>query len=155
MYHRLPSVGTLPPHITLHTFNSLIKPIVVYGSEVWSYNKTLQAENDKVFLRFARQILRVKPTTSNHDFLRMGHNAPSMQWIISTLCYLNISYHLSEHLIVKQAYNGLLRVYDNGFSTWVGNVCELVRMYNLDISFTVNDFRNECKMWYAKHLKWL
>ena len=49
----------------LHMFNSLIKPIVVYGSEVWGYNKTLQAENDNVFLRFARQILRVKPTTSN------------------------------------------------------------------------------------------
>ena len=85
----------------------------------------------------------------------MGHNAPSMQCIISALCYLIILYHLSEHFIVKQAYGGLLRVYDNGFSAWVGNVCELVRMYNLDRPFTVNEFRNECKKSYAKLLKWL
>ena len=65
MYNRLRSVGTLPPHIMLHMFESLIKPITVYGSEVWGYNKTAQSETDKIFLRFARQILRVKPTTSN------------------------------------------------------------------------------------------
>ena len=65
MYHRLRTVGTLPPHIMLHVFNGLIKPIIAYGSEVWGYNSTAQEETDKVLLRFARQILRIKPTTSN------------------------------------------------------------------------------------------
>ena len=116
MYHRLRrGVGTLPPHIMLHMFDGLIKPIIVYGSEVWGYNRSAQWEADKVFLRFARQILRVKPTTSNI-------------WT----------------LIVKQAYDELLRLHDNGFTTWVGNVCELARMYNLDISLTVNEFKNTC-----------
>ena len=32
MYNRLRSVGTLPPHIMLHMFESLITPITVYGS---------------------------------------------------------------------------------------------------------------------------
>ena len=41
------NVGTLPPHIMLH-IESLIKPITVYGSEVWGYNKTAQSETDKI-----------------------------------------------------------------------------------------------------------
>ena len=65
MYNRLRSVGTLPPHIMLQMFESLIKAIIVYGSAVWGYNKIAQSETDKIFLPFARQILRVKPTTSN------------------------------------------------------------------------------------------
>ena len=146
MYHRLRSVGTLPPHIMLHMFNGLIKPIIVYGSEVWGYNRTAQGETDKVFLRFARQILRVKPTTSNiMIFGECGIMPPSVQCIISTLCYLNRLCHLPEHLIVKQAYDELLRLHDNGFTTWVGNVCELAHMYNLDISLTVSEFKNKCK----------
>ena len=120
--------------------------LVVYGSEVWGYNRTAQGETDKVFLRFARQILRVKPTTSNiMIFGECGIMPPSVQCIISTLCYLNRLYHLPEHLIVKQAYDELLRLHDNGFTTWVGNVCELARMYNLDISLTVSEFKNKCK----------
>ena len=146
MYNRLRSVGTHPPHIMLHMFESLIKPITVYGSEIWGYNKTAQSETDKIFLRFARQILRVKPTTSNIIvFGECGIMPPSVQCIISTLCYLNRLYHLPGHLIVKQAYDELLRIHNNGFSTWIGNVCELVRTYNLDISLTVNEFKNECK----------
>ena len=70
---------------------------------------------------------------------------PSVQCIISTLCYLNRLYHVPGHFIVKQAYDELLRLHNNGFSTWIGNVCELVRTYNLDISLTVNEFKNECK----------
>ena len=70
---------------------------------------------------------------------------PSMQCIISALCYLNRLCHLPERLIVKQAYDELLRLHDNGFTTWVGNVRELARMYNLDISLTVYGFKNKCK----------
>ena len=65
MYNRVRNVGTLPPHILLHMYDSLVKPITFYGSDVWGHFKPAQLEADKVFLRFARQVLRVKPTTSN------------------------------------------------------------------------------------------
>ena len=141
MHHRLRSVGTLPPHIMLNMFNGLIKPIIVYGCEVWGYYRTAQGETDKVFLRFARQILWVKQQQAiswslvNVTWCPLARNVS-----FSALCYLNRLCHLPEHLIVKQAYDDLLRLHENVFKAWVGNVCELVRMYNLDISLTVNEF---------------
>ena len=90
----------------LHMFESRTKHITVYGSEVWGYNKTAKSETDKIFLRFARQILRVKPTRSNIIiFGECGIMPPSVQCIISMLCYLNRLYHSPEHFIVKQAYD--------------------------------------------------
>ena len=47
MHNGLHSVDTLPPHIMLYIFESLIKPITVYVSEVWGYNKTTQPETDE------------------------------------------------------------------------------------------------------------
>ena len=46
MYNRLRRVWTLPPHIMLHMFESLIEPITIHGSEVWGYNKIAQSETD-------------------------------------------------------------------------------------------------------------
>ena len=65
MYSRIRDVGTLQPHTMLHMYDRLVKPITVYGSEVWGHHHPAQSEADKIFFRFARQVLRVKLTTSN------------------------------------------------------------------------------------------
>jgi len=130
----------------LHMFESLIKPIVAYGSEVWGHNNSARSEIDKLFLRFTKQTLRVKSTTSNIViFGECGIMPPSIQCITSTLCYMNRLHNMPDHLIVKQAYNELRRLHDNGFDTWIKDVCELERMYNLDTSMNVREFKNICK----------
>ena len=137
MYNKLCSVATLPPHIMSHMFESLIKPANVYGGEVWGYSMTAQSETDKIFIRFARQILRVKPNMSNIIiFCECGIMPPSVQCIVSILCYvIGYTTWLNPLLSNKHMANYL---HDNGFSTWIGNVCQLVHTYNLDISLTVN-----------------
>ena len=88
MYHRLRSVGTLPPHIVLHMFNGLIKPIIVYDSEVWGYDKTAQGETYKVFSQICQANIVSKTYNKQyHDLWWMWHNAPSVQCIISALCF--------------------------------------------------------------------
>ena len=43
----------------------LIKPILVYGSDVWGYNKKGIAQIDKVMLHYCRCALNVTASTSN------------------------------------------------------------------------------------------
>ena len=33
--HRLKPLGTLPPRVLMHMYETLIRPILVYGSDVW------------------------------------------------------------------------------------------------------------------------
>ena len=105
MYSGIRDVGTLHPHIILHMYDCLVKPITVYGSEVWGHHHPAQSEADKIFFRFARQVLRVKPTTSNIIVLgECGVLPPSVQCIISVLCCMNRLHNLPNDLLVKQAY---------------------------------------------------
>ena len=54
--------------------------------------------------------------------------------------------NLSNDLLVKQAYCEMLRLENNGFCTWTGNVCELTHTYGLNISLTTKDFLKNCKL---------
>ena len=117
--------------------------VVKFGATIRPHNqKLIKSSSDSQDKFYESNQPRVINITV---FGECGIMPPSVQCIISTLCYLNRLYHLPGHFIVKQAYDELLRLHNNGFSTWIGNVCELVRTYNLDIWLTVNEFKNECK----------
>ena len=55
---------SIPPRCTIHMYQSLIQPIVLYGSDVWGMNITAQKSLDNVFLWFLKVILHVKQSTS-------------------------------------------------------------------------------------------
>ena len=65
MRRKVKSIGELPRNIMLNLFDALIKPILIYGSDVWGINSKLWGEADKIFLRYIRCILLVKATTNN------------------------------------------------------------------------------------------
>ena len=46
-------------------FDSLVRPILTYGSEVWGASKSGLQELDRVFLQYMRCVWRIKATTSN------------------------------------------------------------------------------------------
>ena len=46
-------------------FDTLVRPVLTYGSDVWGMSKSGQGALDKVFLHYARCILGVKATTCN------------------------------------------------------------------------------------------
>ena len=81
----------------LYTYDSLVKPITVHGSEVCID----QSGADDVFLCFARQVLRVKPTTIIIIVLdELGVLPPSVNCIISMLCYMNRLYNLTNSKMI-------------------------------------------------------
>ena len=63
--NKLNSLGTIPPRVSFYIFETLIRPILLYGSDVWGISSCNNDAIDKVFYQFIRCILQVKATTSN------------------------------------------------------------------------------------------
>ena len=128
----------------LKLFNTIVKPILIYGSDLRGYNKNGTSMVDKVTLRFCRCILNVKATTSNiMVYGECGILPPSIYCNVSAMCYINRLHHMPNDSIVKQVYNELAKLHQLGFTTWVNHVSEMVDTYLLDINCPPAE--SECK----------
>ena len=65
MNKKLKYIQNLPPSIRFDMFDTLVRPVITYGSDVWVMSKSGQGALDKVFLHYARCTLGVKATTCN------------------------------------------------------------------------------------------
>ena len=144
--HRLRSITPIPPRVQFKLFDAVIKPILIYGSDVWGHNKSGTSMIDKVMLRFSRCVLNVKATTSNvMVYGECGILPPSVHCTVSTMCYMNRLHHMPNNSIVKQVYNELFKLHQMGFVTWVTKVGELVETYSINIDDSPAKFKSECK----------
>ena len=106
-------------------FDATIKPISTYGTDVWGHRKSGLDMVDKVMLRYCRRVLNVKATTSNimvHG--ECGMLPPSVQCIISYMCYMNRLYHMPGGTIAERVYEQLNKLHSMGFTTWITRVNE-------------------------------
>ena len=79
-------------------FDSVIKPLLLYGSDVWGHRNTGLDCIDKVMLRYCRRLLNVKATTSSfivHE--ECGMLPPSVQCTISVLSFINLRELVTEY----------------------------------------------------------
>ena len=129
----------------LDIFETLIMPILVYGSDLWGARKDGLWALDKVFLLFVRCILGIKATTSNIIVAReCGRLPPSTQCTIHALCYINIVMHLNEGSLVKQVYHELRSLQVQGFDTWVTRMHKLADDYQMNLSQDPAKFHHNC-----------
>ena len=140
-------MGPLPPNIMCYLFNSLIRPILLYGSDIWGINKAGKETIDKVFLRYMRCVLGVKCTTSNIITIgECGEMPPSVYADINTLCYAERLKNIPDTAIVKQVYLELKQLNENGFKTWVTAVQQTANSYGINKSFSSESaFKKYCK----------
>ena len=124
----------LPPEIRFEIFDTLIKPILTYGSDVWGINKTALHELDKSFLNYIRCVLCVKSTTSNIIvFGECGKFPPSMYCHVNVLCYMHRLLKMQYGQVVKSVFDSLHKLNNQGFHTWVSKAYELGQLYGIDI----------------------
>ena len=57
-------IQNIPIDLQLKLFDSLVEPIILYGSEVWGFENIQIME--KIHLTFCKRILNVRLTTPNH-----------------------------------------------------------------------------------------
>ena len=108
MFKRLKNLGILPVKIIIYLFQSLIIPILVYGSDVWGVNSNATKAMDKVFLWYARTILKVKSNTCNIITLgECGVIPPSIFCHKQVMCYYKRLYNMSSNALVKKVFDEL------------------------------------------------
>ena len=135
------NIADIPPQCKLHLYQSLVQPILTYGSEIWGHDSNSNKALDKTFHRYLRYVLKVKMSTSIKILEgECGAIPPSVKCHISCLLYFIRLNTIPEGSVLKNAFNESMYLSKLGFKCWVSRVCELARSYNLDIeSFTYND----------------
>ncbi|MEW8546081.1 MAG: hypothetical protein AB2693_21380, partial [Candidatus Thiodiazotropha sp.] len=140
-----PSIRT-----SLHLFDHMIKPIVLYGSEIWGVFKTQSAacrkdsvfsfENiyknnvsDKSQIRYLKYILGVNKYTSNLAVLSETGRFPMyFSIILSIVKYLYRFENLSYGLL-KQSYEMTKKLHDKGVESWYSSALYILKLLNLNI----------------------
>ena len=131
---RLKSLGPLPPQIQIHLFENLVRPILLYGSDTWGVNASIDTTIDKLFYHCMRCVLNVKSTTSNVIVVgECGQMPPSIYCHIIALPYLKRLQDLPDTKIVIQVFNELNRLHLCGVRTWVTKACDLAEKYGIYI----------------------
>ena len=146
------SLNPLSPKLKFHIFDTLIRPVLTYGSDVWGHRKSGLKEIDRVFMRYVRCVLNVKATTSNVIVIgECGRYPPSVFCHISLLCFSNRMYHMSDTKLSKQVYSELLKLHENGFPNWISNVTELSKLSYLVLGTSLTNNANA--LWLNTTLK--
>ena len=141
-------IEPLNPEIYFYMFDSLVRPILTYGSEVWGVCKSGLQELDRVFLRYMRCVLRVKATTSTLAvYGECVRFPPSLSCHVSLLSFFNRLHHMPDSQLVKQVYNHLNRLHEQGFTNWITKALELAKTYDIDIKRAKPCFIDVCKYW--------
>ena len=147
MFRLLKNIGALPIKM-IYLFQSLIKPVLVYGSDVWGVSISATKSVDKVFLWYGSTILRVKSNARNLITLgECGVLPPSIICHKQALCYHKRLYAMSDNYLVNKVFINLRNLADMGFRTWITSVRELTSKYNvrLDNELTEHVFKLECE----------
>ena len=113
------TLGRLPVRTSLTLFDSLVKPILEYGSEIWGTSGSLDCL-EKVQLHFIKTVLGVKLNTSSlmcySECGRFPMQLSIFCKIIKYLVNLNLK---NENTIVSKAYKHLCYLDSIGCLNWV------------------------------------
>ena len=114
---------SLPPDIALKLFDTLVKPVVLYGAEVWG------CENcdivNKVKLRFCKYILHVhKSTCSNMAYGELGETPLHIDNKCKMILYWARLITSKENKLSKIIYSLIYKLYEKDLfhSTWISSV---------------------------------
>ena len=114
---------SLPPDISLKLFDTLVKPVVLYGAEVWG------CENcdivNKVKLRFCKYILHAhKSTCSNMVYGELGETPLHIDIKCKIILYWARVINSKENKLSKMIYSLIYKLYEKDLfhSTWIRSV---------------------------------
>ena len=120
----LKNAGNIPPKSMLHLYQTMIQPVLLYGSDIWGTQSTCASTPlDKVLYWWLRMILRVKLSTSKQMLLgEAGVLPPSILCHQNALLYFVRLNNLPEGSVLKNAFLETKKLSDLGFQSWYTRV---------------------------------
>ena len=126
-------IGALPPSVAIQLFDSLVLPILEYGSEIWMCNKEI-TELESVVLFYLKLILGVKGNTSNLAVRgEFGKYPLLLRQKIKALNYWNKIIHLPNTSLVKKVYICLCDLNSSGYKTWASTIEDILNEAKLGL----------------------
>ena len=138
---KLKFISKISPVHMFYLYETLIQPILLYGSDIWGAYSLCTKNIDHVYLWFIRCVLRIKATTCN--VISIGESGiipPHVKChenVILNFIRLN---SLPPGSVVKSVFSELELLHGNGILCWYTQVIELSKKYNIDPNvYTYND----------------
>ena len=145
--HKLRHIGHLPPSMMFYIYNSALKPILCYASDVWGFSSKGRTMMDKFFLQQLKYTLGIRQSASTLLVIgETGQILPSVNCDYNIMTYFNRLMHMNDNTIVKQVFNELESLHKLGFSNWYSNANGLISKYNLNLNHDQNIFKIVTKL---------
>ena len=153
VYKKVKSLGHLPPGIKFLMFNSMVRPILSYGSDIWGVFKGGCKEVDAFQLRFIKKSLNVKISTSTlMSYGESGQLPVSLDCQSSSCKFLNRIKHM-ENTLVHSVYLTLLNLEECGFKTWIGKATDIMDKYSQHFTPNLDEFKISLKQAVEQNFK--
>ncbi len=133
-------MGQLPPTLAKHFFETLLLPIIEYGSEIW-YNRTA-SEKLSVFQRnYFRRALHVRDKTPNNGvYGDFGIYPLDIRLKNNVIKFLHHVISLPETSPVKWVYHELESLCQGQFDNWVQKAHGIYYEHPISTNFDINSF---------------
>ena len=121
-----------PPALMLDLFDASVKPILVYGSDVWGLKKAAHDKIDVFHRKFLKNVLCVKTSTCNtFIYGDTGCMPLSLDLSAFALRYYHRLLNMATGPLVKFVFDEMVRISELGFSSWVSDVQHVLAQHNL------------------------
>ena len=136
LFSKTKDISPLSPKLRIYLFDSLIRPVLTYGSGVWGTQKKGRDKMDKLHLWYIRIVLGVKYNSNILATLgECGSLPPSINILTNVFSYFIRLNKMPTTSLTYQAFAESRRLHNIGFNTWYSDVLNLASKYevNLDI----------------------
>ena len=131
---KLKFLGKIPPSQWFHIYESMIEPILTYGSDLWGAFSTCTEDINKIYLWFIRLVLSVKTTTSNKITMgEAGIIPPRIKCHENVILYFIRLNSMRCTSVVRNVFIELERLHNLGDNNWYSKVLTLAKHYNIDV----------------------
>ena len=142
VYGYLYSMNQTPPPISMKLCDSLVRPILEYGSEMWSIC-TPHKNLETLHLKFLKNILGVRPqTTTVAVYGELACYPLDIRFKIRTIKYWCKLVNKPKNSLPRLAYSMLFSLWESGFTTYLSHIYDILKDCNLEQYFEYSYFTN-------------
>ena len=125
------SLGRPTPKVSLHLFDTFVKPILLYGCEIWSgshENKVIE----NLQLKYLKLMLGVKSSTCNlATYGETGRFPLYLEQVHRSIKYWVRIIKLDDSKLVKQVFSLLKTDNELGFTNWASKIEGFLNRYGM------------------------
>ena len=155
--------GDLSPnvHTCLHIFDHTIKPILLYGCEVWgTFSPTSTAvrkeiefklekgnsniDCEKLALKFYKYILGVhKRTTNLAVYGDLGRTPLFIDIVCAVIKYFRRLEEINSESLLGQAFNSSKEIHTSGKESWYSSILFIMQQLNINANMSLHEIKSK------------